>query len=149
MVSVCCSVEALQNKTSELVVARYNERLEWLKDVDEKAQEDQGYKLLSEVNKITIYNKGDNEDFFRPTGSRVVQLTNCGREGHSYLYHIVQHYDDLCDVTIFLPGSSLETKRDKVMSMLSQIDAHNEAVITFIRRDLTRFQKNNKIKYFI
>ena len=63
----------------ELVVSRYNEDLEWLKE--------------EPFNKYRVicYNKGKNDDFYKPPNMRIVNLENVGREGHTYIYHILYH----------------------------------------------------------
>ena len=71
-----------------LIIARYNEDLEWLKK----------YKDF----KITVYNKGESlldNKFFE-----VINLENKGRESHTWLYHIVNNYDNLNEINIFLQG---------------------------------------------
>jgi len=72
----------------QIVVARYNENLDWLKK----------YKNIS-----LVYNKGNNDvelnDF------NVINLPNFGRESHTYLYHIINNYDNLKEYTIFFQGS--------------------------------------------
>jgi len=65
----------------QCVVARYNEPIEWLK---------------SNHHDVIIYNKGGSIDF-----SNVVALPNVGREAHTYLYHIINNYDNLSDITMF------------------------------------------------
>lgn len=82
----------------ELVIARYNEDLEWLKK-----------KRFNYP--TTIYNKGNNDNFYKPKGCKVIKLQNVGREGHSYLYHIIHNYDNLPDLTIFLPGSANDKRK--------------------------------------
>ena len=71
-----------------LIIARYNEDLEWLKK----------YKDF----KITVYNKGeilsDNKLF------KVINLENKGKESHTWLYHIVNNYYHLNEINIFLQG---------------------------------------------
>jgi hypothetical protein len=74
---------------TEIVVARYNEDLSWLKKIPKTI-------------KITIYNKG-NDDIDFP----FIQLPNIGRESHTYLYHIIQNYDNLAEQTIFCQGDSI------------------------------------------
>ncbi|MBM3913282.1 MAG: DUF3431 domain-containing protein [Sphingomonadales bacterium] len=64
----------------ELVVARYNEDLDWLDGLQCQ---------------VKIYNKG--EDCGRPCE----HLPNIGRESHTYLHHIISNYADLADVTVF------------------------------------------------
>ncbi|ORY34129.1 hypothetical protein BCR33DRAFT_791192 [Rhizoclosmatium globosum] len=38
----------------------------------------------------------------------VIQLENVGREGHTYLHHIITHYDNLADHTLFMQGCVLQ-----------------------------------------
>ena len=79
---------------AEIVVARYKESLDWL-----------GKSPYSGFNHI-IYNKGPNTDFYTSDKTTaVVNLPNVGKCDHTYLYHIVENYDKLKDITIFLPGS--------------------------------------------
>jgi len=101
--------------TSLMVVARYNESLEWLKD-----------EPFSKF-PVLIYNKGVNDHFYH--AGPVVSLENLGREGHTYLYHIVQHYDNLTDIILFLPGSvDSPIKIEKGKQMVERIHQTNEAV---------------------
>lgn len=71
-----------------LIISRYREDLSWLKSHNEF--------------KIYIYNKGpkikDNQ--FK----NIVNLKNVGRESHTWLHHIVNNYNKLDDVNIFLQG---------------------------------------------
>ncbi len=80
------------NKKLEIVVARYNENIDWLEP------------YLSDS---TIYNKGRSI-----AGKDTVPLPNIGREGHSYLYHIIENYDNLADRTIFCQGDPFEHSPD-------------------------------------
>lgn len=71
-----------------IVVARYNEDLEWTKQF---------------LNKI-IYNKGTSltDDF------NEILLNNVGREGHTYYTYIYDNYDNLAEYTIFLQGNPFD-----------------------------------------
>jgi hypothetical protein len=107
-----------------MVVARYNERLEWLK-----------YEPFSKY-KVLVYNKGINEDFYNP--GEVETLPNVGREGHTYLYHIVKHYDNLNDITIFFPGSlNLHNKIEKGIKTVLEIEKTNKAVYVTDSKDIS------------
>ena len=78
-----------------IVVSRYNENLDWLKEYP--------FNLYS----VIIYNKGHNDDFYKPDKLiKIVNIENIWRESHTYLYHIVHNYDQLHDIIIFLPGST-------------------------------------------
>jgi hypothetical protein len=82
------------NNKIEIVVARYNENLEWINE--------------EPFNKFPVvcYNKGNNNNFEIKGPHKVFNLENVGREGHTFLYHIINNYDNLADVTVFLPGST-------------------------------------------
>lgn len=76
-----------------LVVAHYNENLDWLEP----------YKNICD---IMIYNKNNslkNFDEFEKL-SNGYNLLNIGREAHTYLWHIVHHYHELADIEIFVQG---------------------------------------------
>lgn len=74
--------------TSELVVARHREDLRWLRRVPKTIR-------------VTVYDKGEHADAKHP-------LPNIGREAHTYLHHIVSHYDDLAPVTVFAQGKPFD-----------------------------------------
>lgn len=83
------------NSTFEVVVAAYQEKLDWIDKV---------------IHPTTVYNKNDNPTFIPeiPKRARVVPLENIGRESHTYLHHIVQNYDTLADATIFCQGKPFD-----------------------------------------
>jgi len=65
----------------EVVLAQYSEDLSWAKPYE---------------NIMTVYCKGGER--CAPGSQR---LTNVGREGHTFLHHIVENYDKLADWTVF------------------------------------------------
>lgn len=72
----------------EIVVAHYNEDLAWLKPVIEHCK---------------VYSKGGPKNAPELCFD-VETLENIGREGHTYLHHIVKYYDSLKDITLFTQG---------------------------------------------
>jgi len=75
----------------DIVIARYNENLDWLQQVK-----------TNHYN-IKIYNKGNKLDNLNYT-----QLENIGREAHTYLYHIINNYNNLTEYTYFLQGNPFD-----------------------------------------
>ena len=111
----------------ELVVARYNESMDWLLEEDFRLAEN-----------VIIYNKGPTEVVFTPRRRHqsvtfnysVVPLENLGRESHTFLFHIIENYNKLSDITIFLPGSCMsETKESKTKRVLEKVKETNNSVI--------------------
>jgi hypothetical protein len=64
-----------------IVVARYDESTEWV------------------PRNATLYNKG--EPIINNSVGKLIQLQNVGREGETYLHHIIENYDNLCEYIIF------------------------------------------------
>jgi hypothetical protein len=70
----------------QIVVARYNEDISYLS-------------LFSNI--MIVYNKGLPDI---PLNFDTIILPNIGRESHTYLYHIIQNYDNLANKTFFIQG---------------------------------------------
>jgi len=77
----------METSKFQIVVARYNENLDW---------------LLPYSDISIIYNKG-NKNISKVFN--VINLPNYGRESHTYLYHIINNYDNLANKTIFFQGN--------------------------------------------
>ena len=76
-----------------IVVARYNESIEWTNDI------------INNNTKCIIYNKGPK---LNDNKCPVIYLPNVGREGHTYLYHIINNYNNLPEYTMFLQGQPFD-----------------------------------------
>lgn len=70
---------------AKLVIARYSEDISW----------SDKYKNIR-----IIYNKNPNSPI-----ENAITLPNVGREGHTYLYYIINNYDNLPKTVIFFQGS--------------------------------------------
>ena len=156
LVLVVLSILGKRNKKNchriDLVIARYNESLNWLDDID-----------TSNIN-VIVYNKHD-EDFIHPKVDKVIKLENVGKCDHTYLYHIIENYDNLNDVTIFTAGScdmpykwtqfkkvfdKATTQYDSAFEVVAQYDIRN-SLYDFVldewktSNDINR-SKNNEVK---
>jgi hypothetical protein len=69
----------------DMVIAHYNEDLSWLD-------------YVRPFVRMFVYHKGNN-----PNNDYII-VNNVGRESHTYLTHIINNYDNLADVTLFLQG---------------------------------------------
>ena len=72
--------------TMDIVIAHYNEDLSWLED---------------DIDSCHIYSKGGEKNA-PPYPHKAIP--NIGREGHTYLHHLIENYESLADVTLFLQG---------------------------------------------
>jgi hypothetical protein len=93
----------LPHSSLELVIARHEEDLRWLRRVPTSVR-------------LTILNKGDSPAL--PAGFSVredlsiISLPNVGREAHSYLTHLIDRYDSLAEVTVFCQGHPFDHAPD-------------------------------------
>lgn len=103
-------------KPVELVVARYNETLHWL-NTDPFSKYP-----------VVIYNKGDPME--TDSSVYIEKLPNVGKCDHTYLYHIIKNYDNLADVTVFLPGSAvMKHKIGKTKKMMNLLETEPNKTI--------------------
>ena len=75
-------------QSMKLVISRYKEDLGW----------EEPYTNI-------VYNKG-------VSLPDTITLPNVGREGHTYIYHILSNYENLDDYTVFLQGNPFDHSRD-------------------------------------
>ena len=104
-------------KKIEIVIARFNEDLKWT--------------TTGVFNnfKYIVYNKGDNDNFEKSNVDKIINLKNVGRCDHTYLYHIINNYNDLSDIIVFLPGSlDLINKNHRATQILNGIISTKNAV---------------------
>ena len=106
------SLDGFQSENQiEIVIARYNEPLNWIKQ-----EPFNRYPII-------IYNKGNNTDFtMTDKVKKVITLKNLGKCDHTYFHHIVNNYHtNLAGVTIFLPGS-IDMRNDKYAKTIKIFD---------------------------
>jgi hypothetical protein len=89
----------------ELVVARYTENLNWLRNIPSSIQKTVYAKNMADV--------ADQE---------VISLPNIGREAHTYLHHIVSRYESLADWTVFCQGKPFDHAYDFKKSLKAFAD---------------------------
>ena len=94
----------------QVVVAVYKEDMNWLKE-----------EPFNGINTI-CYNKGKN-DISQCQGSncRTISLPNVGKCDHTYLHHIIENYNNLAPVTVFIPASWTDDhKKSKTSDLIEQ-----------------------------
>ena len=118
-----------------LVIARYNEDIEWVKDFPTKY----------------VYNKGNIDTISDVLKDYTINLPNVGRESHTYLYHIIQNYDTLDDITIFTQGTYNNHCRmsvNKFRDVFSNIHGYSKNYIDSTYWGGYRRHYNFNIKYW-
>jgi hypothetical protein len=90
-----------------IVIARYNEDIEWSKKYSSN---------------VLIINKGDKIEGIE----NQIFYPNVGREGHSYYKYIYDNYDNLDDYIIFLQGNPLDHSPNIIKNLDEFIDNYNK-----------------------
>jgi hypothetical protein len=126
------------DRSIDIVVARYNENLEWtLEEPFNRYQ-------------YIVYNKGDNENFEKKHVKKIINLNNVGKCDHTYLYHIIDSYDNIADITVFFPGSIDMIYKKKIgVKILNEINSRNKAVfISLNQNDIKKLHYNFKLDHY-
>jgi hypothetical protein len=120
----------------ELVVARYAEDIKWIEKLP-KAM----------FKSIKIYNKGKPLDY-RIDGTEVIELDNIGREPHTYLTHVVNNFNNLADITLFLPGSVMNKKYKSIQAykILEMLNTKEESIILSVTNDKDLIEKEKGLE---
>ena len=115
----------------DIVIARYNEKLEWLNIFDD-------YKDV----KLYIYDKSQNQKYVGRSMMTVCCLDNVGREAHSFLHHIVTNYDNLANHTMFLQGHPFDHEITEIQ-LQSFVECENKGnIIPISSKRFFRCNKN-------
>lgn len=85
-----------------IVVARYNENIEWTK----------------QFSNVIIYNKG----IPLQNSYEQIFLNNVGREPHTYYKHIFDNYNNLAEYTIFLQGNPFDHSPNLISNLNNYIN---------------------------
>jgi hypothetical protein len=78
--------EKFNKEELSIIISRYNEDIEWVSPYNDVA---------------IIYNKGEDLNI---SFNNLKNIKNVGREGGTYLYHIITNYNNLTNKVIFLQG---------------------------------------------
>lgn len=82
----------MTNNKAHIVVAHYNEPLDWLLNYD--------------PNEITIYSKGTDID--SKYAHLIIKTPNIGREAHTYLKYIIDNYNNLPEFVFFTQANPFD-----------------------------------------
>jgi hypothetical protein len=117
-----------------VVVARYEEDLSWI-----------NIEIPSSLySTLYIYNKGSKSEF-DVAKQKIITLPNIGREGHTYLSHVVNYYDKLPEMVLFVPGSTgtNEGKKKYLRLLIEHLKKKNTSAIVGFKDDNTIKEANN------
>ena len=101
-----------------IVIARYNEDIRW---------------CLPFIEEVVVYNKGNDDLDYIPQ-EKIIKCENLGREGGTYVKHIIDNYENLSEFTIFLQGRSFDhihQNNDNIAYLKLRDDINEEKIYKF------------------
>lgn len=106
--SVWIYIEDKININHDIVISRYTENIDWSRFLQAN---------------VIIYNKGfDNiSHLLQKKNLSIIKLENIGREGHTYLHHIINNYKTLKNRTTFLQADPF-CHSPNIMELLCESD---------------------------
>ena len=109
-----------------IVIAHYNENRDWIQ------------KLPNDT--IHLYSKGGVDI----TGDyRISYLPNVGRESHTYLHYIIEHYDSLPDIVFFTLGRDDHIRAEQILQCISSLFNPENTGFSFITNRIEARTINN------
>jgi hypothetical protein len=115
--------------TTGLVISHYNEDVQYL-DTEPFSKYEQ-----------VIYTKGEDPPICKKC-DKVIKLPNVGVCLQTYLHHIIENYDNLHKITIFLPGSCLdEHKNDKTINTITKVEETQTSVFYINQTDVQELRE--------
>lgn len=89
----------------DIVVARYNEDLAWIKELNDPKFN------------LKVYNKGEDN-----ISVGHIKLENVGRDPHTFITYIIDNYENLPDYVIFLQGNPFDHQKNVIESIKNHTD---------------------------
>jgi hypothetical protein len=108
---------------NHIVVAVYNENLDWIDKIDVTLFD------------IFIYNKGSSAITTNQI-CKIISLENIGRESHTYLHHIIENYDNLPEHVLFFQGRPDDHVSQDFIKQINTYD-NNNLIHNFSEHELT------------
>ena len=108
---------------NHIVIAVYNENIDWISMID------------INVYDIFVYNKGSSKIVTNQI-CKIINLVNTGRESHTYLHHIIDHYDNLPEQILFFQGSPHDHVSKDFLKQINEFDC-NSTIHNFSKHCLT------------
>jgi hypothetical protein len=88
----------------DIIISRYEKDVKWSEQ-------------FKDSHRIFIYDKSNENNNF-------IKLPNIGREPHTFLYHIIEHYDNLPNFSCFLQDDPFDHLGNKDISFIGDVDKY-------------------------
>jgi hypothetical protein len=117
-----------------IVIARYRENIDWINYIDTNLYD------------VFIYNKGTKLPNI--LNCNIIELENKGRETHTYLYHIINNYENLPEKIIFTQANPFDHVNTNFINQINNFNICNDKFFYFSKDILNIQYDSNKNKFF-
>lgn len=117
-----------------IVIARYRENIDWINYIDTNLYD------------VFIYNKGTKLPNI--LNCNIIELENKGRETHTYLYHIINNYENLPEKIIFTQANTSDHVNTNFINQVNNFNICNDKFFYFSKDILNIQYDSNKNKFF-
>jgi hypothetical protein len=100
-----------------IVIARYRENIDWINYIDTNLYD------------VFIYNKGTK--LHNILNCNIIELENKGRETHTYLYHIINNYENLPEKIIFTQANPFDHVNTNFINQVNNFNICNDKFFYF------------------
>lgn len=98
----------------DIVIARYNENLDWIERINKTCSN------------LILYNKGEY------VINQTYNIDNVGREAHTYIRYILDYYDDFPEYVCFLQGNPFDHCRNVLVLIDEFVNNTNKPTFMFL-----------------
>lgn len=119
---------------NHIVIARYNENIDWI------------YEINNNLYDIFIYNKGNK--LHNILNCNIIELKNTGRESHTYLYHIINNYDNLPEKIIFTQAYPFDHVNFDFINKINNFNTYKDNFLYFSKNILNIQYDEKSNKFF-
>lgn len=116
----------------DCVIARFNESVSWIKKSE-----------FGNVSRFFIYNKGTPIKTPLPKNAIEIMVDNVGKCDHTYLHHIINNYDNLGDITLFVSGRADDSRKGpKILETMRLVNKTGNSVFIGFNMKIPDDQRN-------
>ena len=117
-----------------IVIARYDENIDWINYIDTNLYD------------VFIYNKGTKLPNI--LNCNIIELENKGRETHTYLYHIINNYENLPEKIIFTQANPFDHVHNNFINQVNHFKECDDTFFYFSKNILNIEYDKNTNKFF-
>jgi hypothetical protein len=128
-------INGITNNTFDIVISHYRNSISWLTQFKNLKNKNIRFFIYSKGNKFPDTNQIKSN--FPKSEINLIKLDNIGMCDHTYLYHIIENYNDLADATYFLTDTADSKHKKDTFHIISKSNPNSEYLFPLVHNKLT------------